>query len=1144
MADEQKHTLALIAHHLITAAQPLIDAASSLGAFMRLMGRIGFFASDIPPPYHQLATSVRVAASTLQNLPASPSLEDLLALLDKSRAIYDAIQQLAAGPVPSGADAAAYVQEIGERLFELLLTDYLAAEQPDAYNILAMLNVITTEHIVATPTRPSHVRTRFRWEELPKVISDPSGLPARVYHWGLPDFRDDLVLEHLGALGLALGLPVSFRRSDQAALAGFMGTPDLFPPPTGRSLFLPFFYTNVAGTTIEGALALQRLPAQGTTLPGLILEPRLPSELPLEVDLAPSAKLSLRAGTNVGQLFGVTLTPPGDVNFRYPFAPGMPPPAAGVGASFSYTPDAPVILLGDPKASRIELASATVNLGAYVTGSNVDLGFSADLQGLKVVIAAGEGDSFLRSVIGDKPTSVDVPLGIDWSRANGIRFKGSAAFEVSLHPHTQIGPLRVEVVTVSLGAADGPPRISLKTTAGISGALGSLKFLVQGIGLKTDVIFQPGNAGPFGIDLGFQPPDGIGLDIDAGGFTGGGFLILDKDKGEYSGGLDLLFEGKIAVRAIGILDTKLPGGGFSLLILISSEFPPIQLPFGFKLTGVGGILGLNRAVSLEALAAALRDDSFDTVLFPTNVVANAPQIISDLNRLFPATGGHFLVGPMAKLGWATPTLVTAEVGLVIDLPRLDIAILGVVRAALPADEIPILTLQVNFFGTLDFKTGRLQFDASLYDSHVLDFTLTGNMAFRFYWLDDANLLLTVGGFNPAYTPPPINLPALSRINIVLFEGNPDVRAEGYFAVTANSVQFGARIELSYGVHGFSVYGFLGLDAVVTLIPFHFTADTAAMLAVRSGSHTLFSVHLELTLDGPLPWHARGTASFEIGFVFTITISVHFDITVGPSLATLLAPIDVLAELAAALIDPGNWRGRLSAGAHQAATLLTLPNPAQLLVVQPFGFLDVSQKVSPLAIAIQRFGATTPQNGSVFQIVDVAVAGRPIETDIVHEEFAPAQFFAMSDAEKLSRPSFTAYQAGVAIGTDAPSADVMRRREVAYEVIYVPEHPPVRVKFGMPQNLSQFSIAGAAVSQSPLSQAKRAASPLADRVTVGQDRYVVVSTENLGLYRSDLVFDTATAADLALKSLFIERPELTGNIQVMPEAAVPRARAPA
>jgi hypothetical protein len=921
-----------------------------------------------------------------------------------------------------------------------------------------------------------------------------------------------------------------------------MGTPDRFPPPSGRSLVLPFFYANVGGTTIEGALALQRLPAQGTSLPGLILEPRLPSELPLDVDLGPSAKLSLRAGTNVGQLFGVTLTPPGEVGFRYPLAPGTPPPAAGVGASFIYTPDTPVILLGDPNASRIELASAAINLGADVTGSTVDLNFGADLQGLKIVIAAGEGDSFLRSVIGDKPASVDVPLGVDWSRANGIRFRGSSAFEVSLHPHMQIGPLRVEVVTLSLGAADGPPRITLKAAAGISGTLGPLKFMVQGVGLETDVVFQPGNAGPFGIGVGFKPPDGIGLDIDAGGFTGGGFLILDKDKGEYSGGLDLLFERKIAIRAIGILDTKLPGGGFSLLILISSEFPPIQLPFGFKLTGVGGLLGLNRAASLEALAAGLRDNSFDTVLFPTNIVANAPQIISDLNRLFPPTNGSFLIGPMAKLGWATPTLVTAEVGLVLELPRFDIAFLGVVRAALPANEIPILTLQVNFFGTLDLKTMRLQLDASLYDSHVLDFTLTGDMAFRFYWLDSANLLLTVGGFNPAYTPPPMNLPKLSRLSIVLFEGNPDVRAEGYFAITSNTVQFGARIELSYGVHGFGIYGFLCLDAIVTLLPFHFTSDTAAMLAVRSGSHTLFSIHLELTLEGPLPWHAHGTASFEIGFVFTITISVHFDITVGPSFATLLAPIDVLAELVTALSNLGNWRPRLPDGAHPAVTLRTLPDPAQMLIVEPFGGLDVSQKVSPLAIAIQRFGATTPQGGSVFRIANVVVPGGAIETDPLHEEFAPAQFFAMSDAEKLSRPSFAAYEAGIAIGKDAPTADLMRRREVSYEVIYLPEHPPVRVRFGMPDVLSQFSMAGAAVSQSPLSWARRAASPLVERVSVEPERYVVVSTENLALFRSDLTFDTATAADLALRGLFAERPELAGTIQVVPAAAVPHAEA--
>ena len=77
-----------------------------------------------------------------------------------------------------------------------------------------MLRVISIESVPPTPTRPSHVRTHFRWEELPKVVSDPQGLPERVYRWGGPDFDDRLLLEHLAAAGIALGLPVAYRVSD------------------------------------------------------------------------------------------------------------------------------------------------------------------------------------------------------------------------------------------------------------------------------------------------------------------------------------------------------------------------------------------------------------------------------------------------------------------------------------------------------------------------------------------------------------------------------------------------------------------------------------------------------------------------------------------------------------------------------------------------------------------------------------------------------------------------------------------------------------------------------------------------------------------------------------------------------------------
>ena len=211
------------------------------------------------------------------------------------------------------------------------------------------------------------------------------------------------------------------------------------------------------------------------------------------------------------------------------------------------------------------------------------------------------------------------------------------------------------------------------------------------------------------------------------------------------------------------------------------------------------------------------------------------------------------------------------------------------------------------------------------------------------------------------------------------------------------------------------------------------------------------------------------------------------------------------------------------------------------MLHPHGFLDIAQKVAPLGVAIQRFGATTPQTGSIFRITDIQVGGTTIDTAPTREEYAPAQFFAMSDAEKLSRPSFAEYESGVAIGGDAAlGADLMRGRDVTYEVIYVPEHHPVRPRFGMPVALSECSAAGGAVAQSPLSRARSARSPLVAAVTLQRDRYAVVSTDDLSLHATELVFDTATEADQALRRLVARAPQLAGAVQVMPAAVLPTA----
>jgi hypothetical protein len=202
-----------------------------------------------------------------------------------------------------------------------------------------------------------------------------------------------------------------------------------------------------------------------------------------------------------------------------------------------------------------------------------------------------------------------------------LRFGGSPGIEIAIPTHVAVGPVSIETVYFigKFNAGSIPVELSMAAR----GNLGPLQATVDRIGLTIETSFpaKGGNLGAVQIDLRFKPPNGVGLELTAGGFTGGRFLLLDPDKGEYAGGLELTFLGSISVRAVGILSTRLPDGskGFSLLIILVSEFPPIQLSYGFTLVGIGGLLGLNRTVVVDDLQVGVRDGSLNSILFrPTS----------------------------------------------------------------------------------------------------------------------------------------------------------------------------------------------------------------------------------------------------------------------------------------------------------------------------------------------------------------------------------------------------------------------------------------------------------------------------------------------------------------------------------------------
>ena len=100
------------------------------------------------------------AVTKFETLSDNPSPDDIAGLLQAVKSAYDAIQGISTAPL--GVDAGAFLTEIVERLFELLLTDYLALEVPTVYRVLWMTNVIRLEQQSAGAGRPSSPRRRSR----------------------------------------------------------------------------------------------------------------------------------------------------------------------------------------------------------------------------------------------------------------------------------------------------------------------------------------------------------------------------------------------------------------------------------------------------------------------------------------------------------------------------------------------------------------------------------------------------------------------------------------------------------------------------------------------------------------------------------------------------------------------------------------------------------------------------------------------------------------------------------------------------------------------------------------------------------------------------------------------------------------------
>ena len=531
-------------------------------------------------------------------------------------------------------------------------------------------------------------------------------------------------------------------------------------------------------------------------------------------------------------------------------------------------------------------------------------------------------------------------------------------------------------------------------------------------------------------------------------------------------------------------------------------------------------------------------------LFPEDVVKNMDRIVTDLSAVFPPVKDQFVIGPMARITWSVPPLITGDFGVVVEFPDpVRVAILGVIKAAIPTEEEALIQLKVAFLGTIDFAKGLLTFDASIYDSFIgvegFKLTIEGDLALRVSWGEKPDFALTIGGFHPTYRPPAhLLLNDVRRVKISLMRDNPRISLTCYFAITTNTIQFGAQLDFYFGISGFNVVGLLGFDVLFQFSPFRLLASIRAMVAVRMGSEELFCISLELELEGPTPWIARGSAKFKILF---FEVKVRVEVTAGEERTVNLPDVVVLPQLLEALEREGAWRGLLGDGATSAVTYDVVALPSGQVLIDAAGALTVEQNVVPLDTELTRFGNAVPSDISRASIVGVSFGGVAAAMTTTTAPFAPASYQAISDREKLAAPAYEQRTAGViAKGSNALTTDLLVGHEVQYERLVqdasapAGASPPTRQKLVDARATFEAWSRGGAVGQAAR---VRARTPEGERgklrrLALQEERFAVVESDGLTVLGADSDGLTRSEADARLQAL-IKGGRARRTLEVVP-----------
>ena len=273
---------------------------------------------------------------------------------------------------------------------------------------------------------------------------------------------------------------------------------------------------------------------------------------------------------------------------------------------------------------------------------------------------------------------------------------------------------------------------------------------------------------------------------------------------------------------------------------------------------------------------------------------------------------------------------------------------------------------------------------------------------------------------------------LRRVSITLGLGdNPKNRPRKLFAITANSLQIGARAELYAEALGFSVEGWVGFDALLIFQPLSFRFDFSAGMTLYRGSSRIASITVDGHLTGPSPFHAWGSGLRDRA-VHRHSRSVRRDVRRAQGQRATSDRSWPLLEAAIQRID--NWHAELDDDVESVVTLLAPADAPEMLLLHPMGSATLRQRVLPFNRLLERFGQHELIGPDRFDITGVRIGTAAAGDWIPSRRISRPGISRTLESAKLSRLLLEPMDAGISIGDDVVESplDAIKVATLEYE----------------------------------------------------------------------------------------------------------------